>query len=114
MIVLSGVKTYDVYLKLNSSGETRIVYFENKDGEITLRGDTKLIKTLTEAEKQGPLLDEDKEFLDNSQVLSSKFAEIKNLSNSEAQMEKNNNLNGQRTHYVFSKDEVYKKQTRNQ
>lgn len=113
-IVLSGVKSYDIYLKLSSSGETRIVYFENKDGETTLRGDTKLIKTLTEAEKQGPLLDEDKEFLDNSQVLSSKFAEIKNLSNSEAQMEKNNNLKGQRTHYVFSKDEVYKKQTRNQ
>ena len=108
-VILTGQKSYDVYLKVSSDGDSRIVYFANNDGEISLVGDTKYIKILTDAEKTRPLLDDEKEFLENSKILDNKYYEIKNLSSSEENLEKNNKLTGQRTHYVFTKDQIYKK-----
>lgn len=108
-VILSGEKSYDIYLKVSSDGETRIVYFENSDGHIILKGDSKYIKLLKEAEETRKLTDDEEKLLDDSEILDNKYVEIKNLSNSEATMEKNNTANGQRTHYVFSKDDIYKK-----
>ena len=54
------------------------------------------------------LTDDDVKIYEVSKNISKKYTEINNSSNTEAQMELRNTLTQQRTHFIFSKDEVFK------
>jgi len=109
IIIGTNKKKYNFYLKMVDNGQLRYLFYEeNEFGNPDLRGSTDFIEDLEKTKEQYGLANSDQEFLDNSKDLPNKFDSLKD----DAAYEDKAILNGkdtkEKTHFRFSKDDLYK------
>jgi hypothetical protein len=100
-------KKYNIYIKLNDKAQYQYILFKNEqEGYFALRGNTKLIKELEATQIEYGLSESDKDFLATSKDLSNKFSALKDDAEYEDSLIKKNLDMEEKTHYVFTKDDI--------
>ncbi len=108
-IDLGPKKLYDLYYKLNYNGSTRYIYFEDTvSEEYLLKADTDYIDELEQTQKEFDLTDSDKDFLQQSRELKNKYSSLKDESDYEDTLIKKDKEIKEKTHFIFTKDDIYK------
>lgn len=111
-VLITGEKNYDIILKLKNGIDYRYIYYSTDNEEATVKGDTNYIDIIEEAKKAGPVSKEDEEILEFSKSIETRFEDIKTNSRTEEEAVKKKKMSTQRTHFAFTKDQIFKKATR--
>lgn len=104
-----GSKIYNIYIKSNSNGKDIYVLYENDpNGYMEQKGDSDRVKELEASQKEKELSEDEKEFLETSKNLRDDFTNLKNDSIYEDEQIKEYKNTKAKTHFVFSKEDLYK------
>lgn len=105
-VIHASDNNYGIFLKLKDNNDTVYLYFENKDGYISLTGNTDLIETIEELEKRRELSETEKLILETSKILKTKYDSVKSDSEYEDKLIKNNADTKEKRYFVFTKDDI--------
>ena len=101
-------KTYNYYFVIEDNIKTRYLYYENDEyGNYYLKGDTNAIAQLEATQKQFGLTVSDEVYLKTSKDLSNRYKSVKADSDHEDELIKTNKDFKEKTHYIFTKDDIY-------
>ena len=106
-IELSDRKSYNIYLKVSDKAQYQYILFTNEvEGYLEMKGNTEEIKELEASKEVYGLSTEYEEFLQTSKELASKYESLKDDAEYEDKQIKANANTREKTHFVFTKDDI--------